>query len=75
MGPPRPRGAGCLIVLDPNGRVASTIAGPDIDGPWGDMALIDHGDSATLFVSNTGFGVGKPGQDPVRQARPCCAST
>jgi len=34
--------------------------------PWGNMATIDKGDSATLFVSNAGFGVGSPeGEPPV----------
>jgi hypothetical protein len=55
-------GIGCLIVLDANGHVAGTIAGPQIDDPWGNMAVIDHGDTATLFVSNAGFGIGAPGQ-------------
>jgi len=52
------KGAGCLIVLDPQGKVAGTITGPNINGPWGNMAVVDNGDTATLFVSNTGFGVG-----------------
>jgi hypothetical protein len=55
-------GIGCLIVLDANGQVAGTIAGPQIDDPWGNMAVIDKGDTATLFVSNAGFGIGAPGQ-------------
>ncbi len=55
-------GAGCLIVLDANGKVAGTIAGPQIDDPWGNMAVIDTGGTATLFVSNAGFGIGAPGQ-------------
>jgi hypothetical protein len=55
-------GVGCLIVLDANGQVAGTIAGPQIDDPWGNMAVIDKGDTATLFVSNAGFGIGAPGQ-------------
>jgi DNA-binding beta-propeller fold protein YncE len=55
-----------LIVLDANGKVVDTIAGSKINDPWGNMAVIDHGDSATLFVSNTGFGVGAPAApDPV----------
>jgi hypothetical protein len=54
------RGQGCLIVLDSQGNVASVIAGPNINGPWGNMAVIDNGASATLFVSNTGFDVGAP---------------
>jgi hypothetical protein len=54
------KGDGCLIVLDANGNVASTIAGPNINDPWGDMAVIDNGNTATLFVSNSGFGLGAP---------------
>jgi hypothetical protein len=63
-GTTRTKGAGCLIVLDNQGNVASTIAGPDIDGPWGNMAVIDNGSTATLFVSMTGFGVGAPDGTP-----------
>ena len=55
-------GSGCLIILDATGKVAGTIAGPDIADPWGNMAWIDKGDSATLFFSNAGFGIGAPGQ-------------
>ncbi|OYV36137.1 MAG: hypothetical protein B7Z80_16455 [Rhodospirillales bacterium 20-64-7] len=55
-------GAGCLILLDSSGNVAGTIANDQIDDPWGNMAVIDHGDHATLFVSNVGFGIGAPGQ-------------
>lgn len=55
-------GKGCLIVLDSSGKVKGTIAGPEIADPWGNMAWIDNGDSATLFVSNAGFGIGAPGQ-------------
>ncbi len=62
------KGQGCLIVLDPQGAVAGTIASPGINGPWGNMAVIDNGATATLFVSNTGFGVEAPGQDVVNQA-------
>jgi DNA-binding beta-propeller fold protein YncE len=54
------KGDGCLIVLDPNGKVSGVIAGPKINGPWGNMAVIDNGDRATLFLSNSGFGVGAP---------------
>lgn len=63
-GTTRTKGAGCLIVLDDQGNVAGTIAGPNIDGPWGNMAVIDTGDTATLFVSMAGFGVGAPDGDP-----------
>lgn len=55
-------GSGCLIVLDSTGKVQSTLAGPNINDPWGNMAWIDKGDSATLFLSNVGFGIGAPGQ-------------
>jgi sugar lactone lactonase YvrE len=55
-------GRGCLIILDSSGKVAGTITDPDIADPWGNMAWIDNGDSATLFVSNAGFGIGAPGQ-------------
>jgi len=54
------KGAGCLIVLDPHGKVASVIGGPNVNDPWGNMAVVDKGDTATLFVSNSGFGVGSP---------------
>ena len=54
------KGEGCLIILDNQGKVAGTIAGPNINAPWGNMAVIDHGDSAILFVSNSGFEVGDP---------------
>jgi hypothetical protein len=59
-GTTKTKGAGCLIVLDAQGAVAGTITGPDINGPWGNMAVIDNGATATLFVSNTGFDVGPP---------------
>jgi hypothetical protein len=62
------KGAGCLLVLDSSGKIASTITGPNINGPWGNMAVIDNGSTATLFVSNTGFDVGAPGQNVVNKA-------
>jgi hypothetical protein len=43
--------AGCLLVLDSNGNVVETFSGGMINGPW-DMAAIDEGDRATLFVAN-----------------------
>jgi hypothetical protein len=43
--------AGCLIVLDSMGRVRETISGMGINGPW-DMATVDAGHAAVLFVSN-----------------------
>ena len=62
------KGQGCLLVLDADGHVAGTIGGPLINGPWGNMAVLDDGATATLFVSNTGFDVGAPGQDVVNKA-------
>src|SRR5215469_3668766 len=49
--------AGCLLVLDSNGKLVETIAGPDINGPW-DMTVFDQTTNngttgqATLFVTN-----------------------
>ncbi len=59
---------GCLMVLDNQGQLAGVLKGPAINGPWGNMAVVDRGDSATLFVSMTGFGVQAPGQDVVSKA-------
>jgi len=44
-------GPGCLIVLDRNGSVRETFTAPDINGPW-DMATLDLGGQAILFVTN-----------------------
>ena len=62
------KGNGCLVILDAQGTVAGAITGPNINGPWGNMAVVDNGGTATLFISNTGFDVGPPGQDVVRKA-------
>lgn len=43
--------AGCLLVLDNNGNVVETFFGSLINGPW-DMAALDQGTNATLFVTN-----------------------
>jgi hypothetical protein len=58
------RGDGCLVLLDAQGKVAGTIAGPNINMPWGNMASLDNGGTATLFVSNAGFGIGSPDGEP-----------
>jgi hypothetical protein len=44
-------GAGCLIVLDREGRVVETISGRHINGPW-DMTAAVTEDGAALFVTN-----------------------
>ncbi len=62
------KGQGCLVVLDAQGEVAGVITSANIDGPWGNMAVIESDSGAAIFVSNTGVGVGAPGQDVVRQA-------
>jgi hypothetical protein len=43
--------AGCLLVLDRNGKVVETISGPSINGPW-DMTARDDEDSAQIYVAN-----------------------
>ncbi len=59
-GTTRTKGDGGLIVLDSNGQLNTVWSGPNINGPWGNVALIDHGSTATLFVSMAGFGVPGP---------------
>jgi hypothetical protein len=56
-GTTRTLGAGCLLVFDSNGQLAATWANDNIRCPWGNVALIDNGTSATLFVSMAGFDV------------------
>jgi hypothetical protein len=43
--------AGCLLVLDSNGKVVETWSGHGINGPW-DMTATEHGATASLFVTN-----------------------
>ena len=43
--------AGCLIVLDSSGTPIETWSGGGINGPW-DLALVQKGDLAQLFVTN-----------------------
>jgi hypothetical protein len=43
--------AGCLIVLNHNGRVVRTLSGHGINGPW-DSTLSVSGRVASLFVDN-----------------------
>ena len=54
------KGDGCLIVLDANGQMVAAWSGPTINDPWGDMAVVDNGTTATLFVSMAGFGLPAP---------------
>jgi hypothetical protein len=55
-------GPGCLLLISPEGRLAGTISGPDIDGPW-DAAVSDNGTTATLFVANTLAGLSPASND------------
>jgi hypothetical protein len=59
-GTTRTRGEGCLIVLDSNGQFVTAWTGPNISDPWGNIALLEHGAGATLFVSMAGFSVQGP---------------
>jgi hypothetical protein len=43
--------AGCLLVLNSQGRVVETFSGHGINGPW-DMTAVNFGDVAELFVTN-----------------------
>jgi hypothetical protein len=43
--------AGCLLVLDSNGRVRETFSGHGINGPW-DMTAVSKGHRSALFVTN-----------------------
>jgi hypothetical protein len=54
------KGDGCLLVLDSQGKLATAWSGPNIDDPWGNMAVVDRGESATLFISMAGFGLPAP---------------
>jgi hypothetical protein len=65
-GTTKTKGDGCLLVLDPNGKVVAAWAGPTINDPWGNMAVVDDGDKAMLFISMAGFGI--PGPDVVDPA-------
>ena len=43
--------AGALSILNAKGHVVKTLKGGPINGPW-DMTAVDHGKTATLFVTN-----------------------
>jgi len=64
-GTTRTMGAGGLLVLDANGELVETWANTNICDPWGNMATIDNGTNAILFVSMAGFDVPGPNvRDP-----------
>ena len=60
------KGAGCLLVFDSNGQLATVWSGTHINDPWGNMAVVDNGSKATLFVSMSGYDV--PGPDKLDPA-------
>jgi len=60
------KGDGCVIVLDPNGHMVEAWSGPNINDPWGNMAVVDNGATAMLFISMAGFGL--PGPDKIDPA-------
>jgi len=59
-GTTRTRGDGCLLVFDANGQLVTAWSGPRISDPWGNIAAVDNGSTATLFVSMSGFDVPGP---------------
>ena len=59
-GTTRTLGPGCLLVLDLEGQLVATWANANINAPWGNMAAIDNGSTASLFVSMSGFDVPGP---------------
>jgi hypothetical protein len=59
-GTTRTKGDGGLLVIDSSGKLAAVWTGPKINGPWGNMAVIDNGSTAALFVSMAGFDVPGP---------------
>jgi len=54
------KGDGCVLVFDPNGKLVSVWSGPTINDPWGNMAVVDNGTTAILFISMAGFGLPAP---------------
>jgi hypothetical protein len=50
-GDPATSKAGCLLVLNSNGKVVTTFSGHGINGPW-DMTAVNFGPTAELFLTN-----------------------
>jgi hypothetical protein len=59
-GTTKTKGPGCLLVFDSNGKLTTVWSGGQINDPWGNMAVVDNGDKATLFVSMAGYDVPAP---------------
>ena len=54
------KGDGCMLVLDPDGKLVAAWSGPTINDPWGNMAVVDNGSTAILFISMAGFDLPSP---------------
>ena len=68
------KGPGCLLVFDTNGKLVTVWSGAQINDPWGNMAVVDNGDKATLFVSMSGFDLPGPDKrDPATGEWSSCA--
>ena len=65
-GDPATAKAGCLLVLDSQGRVRETFAGRGINGPW-DATVVNQGSTASLFVTNVLNGTVAAGGNVVNQ--------
>jgi len=64
-GTTRTMGPGGLLVLDASGKLVETWANTNINDPWGNIAAIDNGTNAILFISMAGLDVPGPGdRDP-----------
>ena len=61
-------GQGCLVVFDAQGTFVKTLVSPRIDAPWSNMVVVDHGSSATLFVTTLGQGAHQAEDDGSKQA-------
>jgi hypothetical protein len=59
-------GSGCLIVLNSMGKAVETFSGHGINGPW-DMAAVQSGHFAELFVSNVLNGTAAAGGQVVHR--------
>jgi hypothetical protein len=59
-GTTKTKGDGCVLVLDPTGKLVATWADKKINDPWGNMATIDDGSKASLFISMAGFDIPGP---------------
>jgi hypothetical protein len=51
-------GQGCLLVVSPTGTLGETLTGSYLQGPW-DATVLDHGSTASLFVTNTLVGLAR----------------